>query len=127
MPGIGGSIVGVNIHGREFSVTADSDSGRKLGGAMNEVQPNGDGTTRIVSIREAWSSGELTLSIDNDRADQEYLQDIADRRAYGDCTVSYADGSIYQGSGTVTGELVYSSAAATMPVTIMGQGKMTKQ
>ena len=65
MPGIGGSIVGVNIHGREFSVTADSDSGRKLGGAMNEVQPNGDGTTRIVSIREAWSSGELTLSIDN--------------------------------------------------------------
>ena len=50
---VGGSIESLTLDGRTFSVAADADTTRNLGGTDNEVEMNGDGTYRIVKTRVA--------------------------------------------------------------------------
>jgi osmotically-inducible protein OsmY len=124
---VGGSLQECNIHGRAFSVAADSDSTRKLGGSENEVLANGNGTVRVIGTITPWSLAGINITIDDDRGDQEFLQDIADNARLGDITLTMFNGKVYQGSGTLTGELGFSSQTATAEVNLMGQGKLTPQ
>lgn len=124
----GGSMESVSIDGRIFPVTADADGARKLGGFSKEVQINGDGSARPVMTRVGWELGGLTLGIDPDRGDQEYLQAIADKRAMVPISATEAGGSpTWQGTGTVTGDIVGSTMNGTCPVTLGGGGKLTQQ
>lgn len=123
----GGSIESVGLAGRTFSVAADADSNRKLGGWENEVQPNGDGTGRLIKTRVAWLVEGLTLSIDDLRGDQEYLQDLKDRLDFFPIDVTYASGAVYSGLGQVTGEEQTSSMSTTAAVTLSGPGRLNKQ
>lgn len=123
----GGSIESVGLAGRNFSVAADADSNRKLGGFENEVQPNGDGTARLIKTRVAWQIDGLTLSIDDLRGDQEYLQDLKDRQDFYPIDITYASGAVYSGLGQVTGEEQTSSMSTTSSVTLAGPGKLTRQ
>lgn len=123
----GGSIESVGLAGRTFSVAADADSNRKLGGWENEVQPNGDGTARMIKTRVAWQIDGLTLSIDDLRGDQEYLQDLKGRKDFYPIDITYASGAVYSGLGQVTGEEQTSSMSTTSAVTLAGPGKLTRQ
>ncbi len=123
----GGSIESVSIAGRTFSVAADADSNRKLGGFMNEVQQNGDGTARMVKTRESWMIDGLQLSIDDSRGDQEFLQGVADGDAFEPCLITYVSGESYQGEGTITGDLQTGSQNTTASVVLMGTGTLTRQ
>ncbi len=123
----GGSIESVTLDGRTFSVPFDADVGRKLGGFENDVQPNGDGTARLIKTRVAWGLSDLTVSIDDDTGDQEFLQALADSNVFFPVTISYASGVIYQGTGQVTGENPVASQATTATLNLMGQGELTKQ
>ena len=123
----GGSIESVGLAGRTFSVAADADSNRKLGGWENEAQPNGDGTARLIKTRVVWQLDGLTLSIDDLRGDQEYLQDLKDRLDFFPIDITYASGSVYSGLGQVTGEEQTSSMSTTAAVTLSGPGKLTRQ
>lgn len=123
----GGSIESVGLAGRTFSVAADADSNRKLGGWENEVQPNGDGTGRLVKTRVAWLVDGLTLSIDDLRGDQEYLQDLKDRLDFFPIDITYASGAVYSGLGQVTGEEQTSSMSTTAAVTLSGPGRLNRQ
>lgn len=127
MTAIGGSVESCSIGGRNFSVAADADAGRKLGGFENEVQANGDGTARIVKTRVAWMIGGLSLSISSARGDLEYLQGVADGLVEVPITITLADGETYSASGIVTGELSGSSQSATVEVELSGSGKLVKQ
>lgn len=124
---VGGSIEEVILSGRSFAVAADADAGRKLGGFENEIQPNGNGTARIIKTRVAWGIDGLTLEVDDDRGDQEFLQDLADRSDFYTIAVTYASGSTYQGTGQMVGENPASSQSATAAISLMGPGKLTKQ
>lgn len=123
----GGSIESVGLAGRTFSVAADADSNRKLGGWENEAQPNGDGTARLIKTRVVWLLDGLTLSIDDLRGDQEYLQDLKDRLDFFPIDITYASGAVYSGLGQVTGEEQTSSMSTTAAVTLSGPGKLTRQ
>ncbi|MCP4209822.1 MAG: hypothetical protein GY767_22665 [Shimia sp.] len=125
--GIGGSIESVSISGRIFAAAADADSNRKLGGFENEVQPNGDGTSRVIKTRATWKVDGLTLSIDDDRGDHEFLQDLADSAKHHVVSITYASGAVYQGQGTIVGEMQVSNQSTTAAVTLAGGGKLTKQ
>lgn len=127
MSAIGGSIESVGLKGRTFSVAADADSNRKLGGFENDVMANGDGTGRLIKTRVTWQLDGLTLSIDNDREDLEYLQDLADATDFFAVDITYVDGTIYSGSGMITGEMQASSQNATAAVTLKGPGKLSQQ
>lgn len=127
MPAVGGSIERVSIRGRIFPVAADADANRKLGGFENEVQPNGDGTARLIKTRMAWLLDGLTVEIDDVRGDQEFLQEIADGNDFVPMTATLASGETYQGTGTVTGEIQMSTQNATAQIALGGPGKLTKQ
>lgn len=127
MARVGGPISAISLFGRNFSVPGDVDSNRKLGGSENEVQMNGDQTGRLIKTIMAWSLDGLTVSVDDDNDDQEYIQNIADGNAFGAITIEYASGSIYQGDGQVNGEVSFSSQNSTCTMALTGTGKLTKQ
>lgn len=123
----GGSIESVGLQGRTFSVAADADSQRKLGGFTNEFQPNGDGTGRNIKTREGWMIDGLALSIDDLREDQEFLQDLADQNDFFAIDITYASGVVYNGQGQITGDMQTASTASTASVTLNGPGRLSPQ
>lgn len=127
MAAVGGSIQEVYLNGRAFSVAADADSNRKIGGLENEVKANGDGSARYIKTRVPWSADGLTLSVDDNRGDHEYLQSLADQPDPFPITATYASGVTYQGTGTIVGEMTFSSQNATVSLGLAGEGKFTKQ
>lgn len=127
MTAIGGSIASVILDGREFPVAADADASRKLGGFENEVMANGDGSARQVKTRVPWAITGLTVEVDNDRGDQEFMQALADRNDFYPIAVTYPGGETYQGTGAVAGENPASSQSATLAIELSGPGKFTKQ
>lgn len=124
MAAVGGSAESVAVAGRLFPVAADADITRKLGGFENEIQANGDGTARIVMTRTPWNLSGISLEIDDNRGDQEYLQDIADGKKFVSIEVTFCSGVTFRGQGTVSGELATSSMNATAPLTFSGPGKL---
>jgi len=127
MTAVGGSIEAVTIDGRLFPVAADADSGRKYGGFENEIQMNGNGTFRTVKTRVAWMLDGLTLSFDDNQADLEFLQDVADATEPVDISITYASNVTVESKGQIVGELKASSQNATVPVTLSGGGRLAQQ
>ncbi len=127
MPAIGGSIESITLNGRNFAVSADVDSQRKLGGFENDVQANGDGTTRTIKTRVPWSVAGLTVNVDDDNDDQEFLQQLADGNTDFPVAVTYVSGQTFQGTGQITGELAYSNSNTTATVGLMGSQQLTRQ
>ena len=127
MSQIGGSIESVSIKGRTFSVAADAEANRQLGGFTNEVQSNGDGQARIVKTRMPWKLSGLQLGIDDARGDQEFLQNIADTSAFVAVAITLASGAVYQGQGQIVEEIEFSTQNSTATVTLSGPQKLTKQ
>lgn len=127
MAAVGGSIESITLDGRNFAVAADAEAQRKLGGFENEVQANGDGTARLIKTRVPLSLDGLTLEIDDDRADQEFLQELTNRNDFFPVVISYASGNDYQGTAQIVGETQASSQNATAAVSLMGPGVLTKQ
>jgi hypothetical protein len=129
MAAVGGSIESVSIAGRTFAVAADAEGNRSLGGFSNEVQANGDGSARQVKTRNPWEVSGLTLVVDDDRGDHEFLQDVADGSGFEAVAITFASGSTYQGEGTLSGgEMIqFNTQNSTADVTLSGPGKMTAQ
>lgn len=127
MPAVGGSIEAVSLDGREFPVAADADSNRDLGGFNNEVQPNGNGSARLIKTRVPTGFDGLSLEIDDDQGDLEALQALADRTDFFPIVVTYVSGISYQCTGQIIGEIKASSQTTTSPIALMGPFKATKQ
>lgn len=127
MAAVGGPIESISIDGRNFAVAADADSNRKIGGSENDVQPNGNKTARIIKSAVSWKLDGLTLSVDDFLGDHEFLQDIADKKDFSIIKISYASGAVWQGSGTITGEMQFSSQNTVAAVEFMGTGILTQQ
>lgn len=127
MSGLGGSIESISIRNRLFAVASDADATRKLGGFENEIQLNGDGTARQVKTRVPWMLGGLTVDIDDDRADQEFLKEIQDGKGFVPITITFVSGTTYQAKGQITEAVDYSSQNATASVSLAGPGELAAQ
>ena len=127
MPAIGGSIESITLDGRNFAVAADAEGQRKLGGFENEVQANGDGTARLIKTRVPLSFDGITLEIDDNRGDAEFLQELSNRNDYFAISITYASGVTYQATSQIVGETQTSSQNATSSVSLMGPGVLSKQ
>ena len=124
---VGGSIQSITIAGREFPVAADAEVQRKLGGFENEVQANGDGSARIIKTRMPLKLEGVTVSVDDVRGDQEFLQEVANNTEFSVILITYPSGEAYQGQAILTGDIQASSQNATMPITLEGPGELTLQ
>lgn len=127
MGATGGSIESVSFAGREFAVAGDADANLDLGGFSNAQEANGNATTRLIKTRKVWVVDGLSLTIDDDNGDLEFLQDTADLKDNQVCTFTLVSGVTYQGEGQVTGDLQKSTQSTTATVSFSGPGKLTKQ
>lgn len=127
MAPVGGSIESVTLDGRTFSVPADAESQRKLGGFENEVLSNGDGTARQIKTRVPLSIDGLTVAIDDSNGDDEFLQALANRNDFWPVAITYASGEVYQGSCQLVGEMPTGSQAASKAISLAGPGVLTRQ
>jgi len=127
MAAVGGSIESLTLDGRNFVVASDAEANRKLGGFENEVQSNGDGTARLIKTRVPLSLDGMTVEIDDDRGDHEFLQALSDRPDFWPVAITYASGTTYQGTAQIVGETQASSQNATASLSLMGPGILTKQ
>ena len=127
MPAVGGSIQSISIRGRLFPVAADADSNLKLGGFEAAIEANGDGTARKILTRVPWMADGLTVGIDHDRADMEFLQELANEPGFFPITITFASKSTWQGSGSVTDELQFSSQRSIATLSLGGPGNATQQ
>ena len=127
MAAIGGPIENVSINGRIFTVAADADTQRKLGGNMLDTGHNGDGTSRILVTKESWGIEGLMLVCDDDRDDQGFIQELNKRPKFSDITITYASGAVWSGSGLVAGDNTFSNLTSTMTVSLKGSGELTRQ
>ena len=122
-----GSIESCTIDGRRFSVAADADADRDLGGFVNEAQPNGDGTARYVKTRKVWKVSGVTLSINNNRADLEFLQARANSLVPYPITFTFVDETTYAGVGMITGDLASKTMSGTADVEFSGEHTLKSQ
>ena len=116
----------MSVRGRRFTVAADSDASRDLGGEMVEAQSNGDGTVRYIGTRKPWKVGGLNLATDDGNADQEFLVGISLGNEVM-CTFTYPDGTTYQGKGKPLGDIVYNNQSGTIPIEFGGGGGLSQQ
>lgn len=127
MTAVGGSIESLTLSGRTFSVAADADSNRKIGGYENEVQANGDTTGRLIKTAVPSSLDGLTVAIDDTRGDAEFLQDLQNAKDFFPVSITYASGVVYQGNMQIVGETQISSQNTTASIALMGSGPLTQQ
>lgn len=127
MGAVGGSIESVSIRGRLFSVAADADVGLKLGGFEGEKQVNGDGSPRLVKTRVSWMLESVPLSVDHDRDDMAFLQEVADLNEEVVIAITLASGDVFHGKGSIVGEVKLQTGNATCSVGFAGGGRLTKQ
>ncbi len=122
-----GSVRDINLAGRTFAVAADSDGNIDLGGFNSESQVNGNRTTRKVLTAMPWSVADLNISLDPDRNDQQYIQNIVNQAKDVPFSVTLVDGKVYQGSGLPEGEIKWSTQTGTAPIGFAGPGELTLQ
>ena len=122
MSATGGSIESISFDGREFSVASDADVNVKLGGFENDVQANGNGTARQIKTRVPHSVSGLSLEMDPNNDDQEFMQERANGKLFYDFTMTYVDGNVYGGSSQLTGEFARSTQNATAPANAIQNG-----
>ena len=124
---IGGSIESISIRGRIFPVASDADANIKHGGFEAEVQPNGDGTARKILTRVAWSIDGIVVEINDNRADQEFLAEMAAEKDWVPLDITLASGVVWGATGTVAGEVQRSTMSTTGTLTLSGPGEAAQQ
>ena len=127
MGAIGGPAKTLNFAGREFSIAGDADIGRQLGGFSTERQGNGDGSSRKIMTPMPWALTGLSVGIDPDREDQEFLEDKKNSPDDYPIAITYADDTVYSGLGNIEGELTYSNSSGTASFDLKGDGELKKQ
>jgi len=128
MAGVGGSVESITLKGRTYAVAADAEVTMKLGGSENEIEPNGDGVTaRLIKTQIPWGLAGVVVETDHLVGDQEFLVDLQKGSDFFPITITFANGTIYQGTGQLTGEIGSSSQKATAEINLMGAGSLTKQ
>lgn len=134
MPSVGGDIIEVawnhpTLGSGHFFGKASEDSTFDPGGFRTDDATDGiDGSGQAIykKNRTRWMF-ECTIGWDaNNRQELEKLNDLSGSAAEAVFTVSWINGSVYKGSGTIVGDLKGAGNAATIPFKASGGGILKK-
>ena len=125
MTAIGGPVKEISWFGRIFSAAQDSNGNRHLGGYQNTKEMNGNFTSRTKMEPKPWYITGLTIEMDDDRGDSEFLQNRCDEGVDGPFTVTYTSNITYSGVGMLVGEHDFQNESSTGSVDFSGGGKLT--
>lgn len=124
---LAGPVEEVNIDGRRFTVAADNDTERDLGGKTVELMPNADGTVRKKLMAKPWKLGGISVECSDIRSDHEFLVEKAAEAGLYPITVTFASGITYSGVGSITGDVLYKSATGTADIELGGEASLEQQ
>lgn len=127
MAALGGPIESITVNGRAFAVAQDAGVSRDIGGFTASIEMNGNETGRKVMERRPFLIEGLTVNVDDDQGDQEFLQDVADSPDLVDVAITFVSGAVYSGSGTITDAIAFDNQKALAEVKLSGPGKLRKQ
>ena len=119
---LGLSVMHTSVGTREFSVQSDQDINLQIGGYINEIQINGNGTGHDKMKRVPWMLEGLSVEVNQDKKDQEFLQDLSNSPVPGTWTWEHINGSIYTMLGKPQGDMKFNSNSGYFPLVIAGTG-----
>jgi hypothetical protein len=96
-----------------------------IGGFKNETLPNGNGTARTKKERVPWKLSGVVLGISHADGDPVFLQNIANRENV-PVVITFADDSTLNGTGSIEGDLTFSSADSTASLELAGSGTLSQ-
>lgn len=123
----GGSIKSVQLNGRGFGVAGDSDASLTIQNYTNELQPNGNKTSRVIQTAKVAGIDSVQISIDDSFDDYQYIKELNDSTEDIDITVELASGAIYAGSGKITGDFSLSTQSGTVELGLMFRRSPVRQ
>jgi len=109
------------VGSREYNVKGGENADQDLGGYKAEIMVNGLGTGHKSLERKPWSLESVMLEIE-ETGDQEFLQNIMNDPVMAVITWSHINGKVYEGKGTLTGDLKNGLKDGYASVTLQGVG-----
>ncbi len=123
MMAVGGDIKAIKINGQTYPVASDS-SVTISGGIKNEVQSNGDGSTRLLVTNTPWTMSGLKISLGEDGT-FENLTKVKELAKYVTIVLTKFDGATLTAQGTIVDDLSEDTKTLTAEVTLSGGGRPT--
>lgn len=117
----GGDIQQILINGRSFDPANEGSANYKLSGVTNENLPTGNGKLHTNSRRKLGGFDGLGLSLDAERGDLEYLQEIWNDRVPVPVQITLSNGVVYSGDLAGEGELNGNSGDGTIEIAMLGE------
>lgn len=127
MAAVGGPPSRVTIAGRSFPGAGDAAPTLDLGGWTKEFESNGDGTGRWVKTPKPWKAETVVVAIDHERGDLQFLQEQSNSHSNEAVKIELVTGEVYQGSGSVMGDVKVALDKATAEIALGGPGELTLQ
>jgi hypothetical protein len=128
MSAVGGSVKECSIRGRIFAPAGDAEVKMNLGGYQNDIHANGDGSSRQEKTMTAASLEGLVISIDHDKSDLSFLQEISDGSDFVPFSITYVDDTTFQGKCQIMGDLpAVGTKTSTAELKLGFDGKITPQ
>ena len=124
---IGGPISEVSIDGRGYTVAADNDANRQLGGYVAEVKENGDGSARKTITPKRWEVSDIQIAIDDSTDDHEFINNNSGKKEWSKIDITLASGVVLNARGSVIGETPVGSQDTLASISLAGPGQLTKQ
>src|SRR3954470_10358507 len=103
MSALGGSVKECSIRGRIFAPASDAEVKMSLGGYVNDIHANGDGTARQEKTMTPAALEGLVIAIDHDKGDLSFLQEISDGNVFVPFSITYIDDTVFQGKAQIMG------------------------
>ena len=115
-----GAFESINIGGRRFAVDAEATVTYKLGGKINEVKPNGDGSFRQIKSVKTGALNAVPIVIDDTRDDEEYLQGLMDSNEFFTVAGTKVDGVVLKGTMQIVEDPETDTKEGTKELSFMG-------
>lgn len=116
-----GALESVVLNRHRFTCDAESEANVDLSEWDNEVKPNSDGTFRTVKSRHVQKIENLTLEIDVDRGDVDFINEVKAKLAPVPLSATRVDGKMYEGEVMITDSTSLNDNESTMEVTLTGR------
>ena len=120
----GGSIRTILLDGRPFSAPFDLDLEVNPGGrgGNNEVEANGDNSSRLIMEATPGMISGVIVSIDSQTDDLAFLRDLANSGEFFDVSIIRANGTAIEGSAAIVGGVKESTQKTTATFDLKADG-----
>lgn len=116
----GGDIRQISIKGREFDPAPEGSCTLMLSGYSTETKITGNGRGVNTQTRKTAGIKGLSVSVDADNEDLEFLQDIQDSGLFVPVNLTLISGHTYSGSLSINGDLAFSSSDGKVEMDLLG-------